>query len=81
MDPEKTHIRQLREGNKESFRYLYKYWSGKLHNFIMRLSGNDTYITEEIVQSVFMKIWEKREELNPERSFSGLLFTMGKICY
>src|SRR5690606_38163897 len=33
---------------------------------------------EEIVQEVFVKIWEMRGELDPERSFSSLIFTICK---
>ena len=33
---------------------------------------------EEIVQEVFLTVWEKREDLNLSQSFSGYLFTIAK---
>ena len=53
MDKESHHICNLRRGDIASFEYLYNVWSGKLYNFVMRISRGDTYLTEEIVQSVF----------------------------
>src|SRR5690606_25785491 len=38
--------------------------------------------TEELVQSVFLKIWEKRSTLDPSSSFKSFLFTIAyhDIC-
>lgn len=35
-------------------------------------------MAEETVQEVFCKVWEKREELNPELSFESFLCTIAK---
>ena len=35
-------------------------YSAKLYNFIMKISNYDLYLAEEIVQRVFIKIWETR---------------------
>ena len=38
-------------------------YSGKLYNFIMRLSSGNQYMAEEVVQSTFIRIWEVREKV------------------
>ena len=38
-------------------------YSAKLYNFIMKISNYDLYLAEEIVQRVFIKIWETRCQL------------------
>lgn len=78
MDKESHHICNLRRGDIASFEYLYNVWSGKLYNFVMRISRGDTYLTEEIVQSVFIKVWEARELIDADKSFGAYLCTIAK---
>lgn len=61
-----------------SFEYLYNLWSGKLYNFVMRISKGDSYLAEDIVQSVFIKVWESRHTLDPDKSFGSYLCTIAK---
>lgn len=69
---------KLKTGDTASFETLYKQWSGKLYNFVMRISKGDAYLAEEIVQSVFIKVWEKREEIDPDKSFASYICTIAK---
>ncbi|WP_459190060.1 RNA polymerase sigma-70 factor [Parabacteroides sp. APC149_11_2_Y6] len=78
MDKESHHICNLRRGDIVSFEYLYNCWSGKLYNFVMRISRNDIYLAEEIVQSVFIKVWENREQIETDKSFGAYLCTIAK---
>lgn len=78
MDKESQHICNLRKGDTTSFEYLYTVWSGKLYNFVMRISKGDSYLAEEIVQAVFIKVWEGKESLDPGKSFGAYLCTIAK---
>lgn len=78
MDKESHHICNLRRGDIVSFEYLYNCWSGKLYNFVMRISRNDIYLAEEIVQSVFIKVWENREQIEADKSFGAYICTIAK---
>lgn len=71
----------LKKGNTESFEMLFRKYKGKIYNFIMNASQGDFYLAEEIVQRVFIKIWELREDLVIEGSFSTLLYTMSKNMF
>jgi RNA polymerase sigma-70 factor (ECF subfamily) len=75
---EKEELELLRNASVQSFETLYHRYSGKLYNFVMRLSKGDTYIAEELVQRTFLKIWETKEYINPEKSFISYLCTIAK---
>jgi len=78
MEKESLHILRLQGGDRTSFEYLYNAWSGKLYNFVIRISKGDNYLAEDIVQSVFIKVWENRASLNPEKSFGAYICTIAK---
>lgn len=72
---EKLLVKQLIEGNRKAFRKLFDSYSNDLYKFSLSMVCSKTY-AEEIVQDVFMKVWIKRESLNPELSFKSYLFTI-----
>ena len=38
----------------------------------------DKQVSEEIVQDVFLKVWQKRSTIDPNRSFKSWIFTIAK---
>lgn len=75
---EKRLLIELKDGSFQAFERLYNMYSGKLYNFIMRLSSGNRYMAEEVVQSAFIRIWEVRERVEPESSFISFLCTIAK---
>ncbi len=75
---EKLLLIKLKEGSFQAFEKLYEMYSGKLYNFIMRLSSGNQYMAEEVVQSTFIRIWEVREKVDPGASFISFLCTIAK---
>ena len=75
---EKHLLIDLRDGSFQAFERLYNMYSGKLYNFIMRLSSGNQYMAEEIVQSTFIRIWEVREKVDADASFISFLCTIVK---
>jgi RNA polymerase sigma-70 factor (family 1) len=78
MEGEYLQIQELREGSVKAFDFLYNQYSGKLYNFLMTISGRDTYLSEEIVQRVFVKIWETHQQINPDKSFVSYIYTIAR---
>lgn len=78
MAKESLHITHLQKGDITSFEYLYNTWSGKLYNFVMRISKGDSYLAEDIVQNVFIKVWENRVSVDPDKSFGAYICTIAK---
>ena len=71
-------IQSLKRDSIRAFDALYELYSARLYNFIMKISKGDTYMAEEIVQRVFVKIWEERNGLEPQKSFNAYICTIAK---
>lgn len=68
-------IKELSRGNIIAFNTLFKIYSNRLYHFAYRYLKSVT-LSEELVQDVFMKIWEKRKDLKEELSIKSYLFTI-----
>ncbi|HNW56163.1 MAG TPA: RNA polymerase sigma-70 factor [Bacteroidales bacterium] len=74
-------VERLQKGEAEAFDLIYDKYSGKLYAFSFKyLRSADE--AEELVQSVFLKIWENRKYLKKESSLKSFLFTIAynDIC-
>lgn len=72
---EKDLILQISHGDQIAFARVFSIYGNKLYSFIVSLSGS-TQIAEDAVQDVFLKIWQKREELGSIDNFNCYLFRM-----
>jgi RNA polymerase sigma-70 factor (ECF subfamily) len=74
-------VERLLNDEVEAFDLLYYRYSGKLYKFCYKYlrSREDS---EEMIQSVFMRIWENRSNLDTELSFKSYIFTIAynDIC-
>ncbi|MGJ7029727.1 RNA polymerase sigma factor [Niabella hirudinis] len=59
-------------GDERAFRQLYNRYHQKIYAIGYYLTRSQT-IAEDIVQDVFLKIWDKRTELREVRQFEGWL--------
>ncbi len=75
---EKEELELIKNGSSPCFEALYHRYSGKLYNFVMKVSKGDSYMAEELVQRTFIKVWETRANINPEKSFISYLCTIAK---
>ena len=71
-------IQPLKNGSVKAFDALYQLYSARLYNFVLKISKGDTYMAEEIVQRVFIKIWEERGVLDSQKSFNAFICTIAK---
>jgi RNA polymerase sigma-70 factor (family 1) len=74
-------VKKLQTGDVEAFDLIYEKYSGKLYSFGLKYLRS-TAEAEELVQSVFLKIWESHKHINKELSFKSFLFTIAynDIC-
>ena len=68
-------VELLQKGNVAAFDSLFEVYSPKLYGFALKYFKNETD-TEELVQEVFVKVWENRQSLKSELSFKSYLFTI-----
>jgi RNA polymerase sigma-70 factor (ECF subfamily) len=78
LETEKDILLKLRDGSPQAFEMLFHTYSGKLYNFILKLSSGDVYLAEEMVQNTFVRIWETRAFLNPDKSFIAYLCAIAR---
>lgn len=77
LQEEKQLINKLIEGDYPAFEKIYNLYVNRVYYFALRYLKNNLE-AEEMVQEVFTKLWENRQNLNPELSFSGYLLTITK---
>lgn len=68
-------VKLLQRGNAEAFDSLFEVYSSKLFGFAFKYFKNESD-AEELVQDVFVKVWENRQALKSEHSFKSYLFTI-----
>ena len=73
----RDHLLRLRVGDRHSFRIVYEECVQPVYAFVFKYTKSRA-LTEDIVQDVFVKVWEMREQLDPERSFQALIFKIAK---
>ncbi|HEX7468031.1 MAG TPA: RNA polymerase sigma-70 factor [Methanobacterium sp.] len=81
INDDRVLLEKLKSGNIACFELLYSKYSGKLYNYVLSLSKGDFYLAEEIVQNVFIKIWEIRQHVNTEGSFNSFVYTVGRNMF
>lgn len=72
---EKKIIKRLKEGDAEAFDAIYRQFSQKMYNFAYGIV-KDQDAVKDLVQEVFITLWEKRSKVNPDLNFDNYIFTM-----
>lgn len=68
-------VKRFTNGDMHAFDTIYAVFNQKLQKFIFTLIKTEPD-TEDIVQEVFVKVWENREKLKNHASFDSYLFTI-----
>jgi RNA polymerase sigma factor (sigma-70 family) len=71
-------LQKVSEGDWDAYSDLFNYYLPKLSQYIYPFANGSREDTEEVIQEVFLKVWEKRETLVTIRSFGSYLFRMAK---
>ncbi len=69
--------RELRKGNPSALRKLYEIHAKKLFLFINSYTHN-IQVSEELVQDVFVRLWNNRNNIKLNSSFNSYLYTIAK---
>jgi RNA polymerase sigma-70 factor (ECF subfamily) len=72
---DKNLVKRLRKGDIKAFSLLYNKYSRKLYAFGFKFLQSKVE-TEDLIQSLFLKIWKNRKELNIELPFKSYLYTI-----
>ncbi|MFD2555111.1 RNA polymerase sigma factor [Sphingobacterium tabacisoli] len=72
---ERDLLLRLQTGDHEAFEELYRSYAAKLTSKLITLL-RDSELAGDILQDLFIKVWELRADINPEKSFGGYLHTI-----
>lgn len=75
---EKDLIKRIRRGNEKAFRSLYGHYFHKVANYAYKLLHSEED-AREVAQDVFIKLWNMRGQLEPNKPISGLMFKITKF--
>lgn len=75
-DRDREIVEQLREGSKDTFHLLFDRFGPKIYAFALSYLKNESD-AEELLQEVFLKLWEVRATLDCSKNLKSFLF---KIC-
>lgn len=70
-------LKGFSKGDRKAFKTIFDIMERRLYGFVFTYTKSE-YIAEEIVQEVFIRIWERRADIGLKGSFSALLYTMAK---
>ncbi|MEA5129493.1 MAG: RNA polymerase sigma-70 factor [Proteiniphilum sp.] len=70
-------LRLLREGDEKAFEQLFHHYYNQIYTFVQTTLFNKTF-AEDITQSVFISLWEKRETIDPEANIASLLYIIAR---
>lgn len=68
-----TLFERITRHDAEAFGIVMRRYAGALYAFAFRIVG-DTLAAEDIVQEVFINLWEKRRKLSPGPSLRNFLY-------
>jgi RNA polymerase sigma-70 factor (family 1) len=64
----------FKSGDQSAFTELYNRYKGLLYIYACKITGNDT-IAEDLIQDIFIYIWDKRQTINFTSSVSSYLYS------
>lgn len=72
---ERALIERLKSGDYEAFDVIFRRYVNKVYRQVFRLVGNDAE-TEEIVQEVFLAVYQKCQSFRGDSAFSTWLYSL-----
>lgn len=65
------------QGNLEAFDLIWHKYSARVYNFISMMLYEKS-ASEDLTQDVFLKVWEKRDEIDIDGNLEGYIFTIAR---
>lgn len=70
-------VKDVSEGSFSAFRLLFDMYYSKVYWFADNIIKNGLY-ADEIAQMVFVKLWNRRATLDPEKNFDSFLYIVSR---
>jgi RNA polymerase sigma-70 factor (family 1) len=66
------------EGDRQAFAILYSHYAPLLYKAVFPLTNKSKEDTEEIIQELFVKVWDRRDNMLAIQSFRPFIFRMAR---
>ena len=74
-------LKKVKNSDKDAFHQLFSNFYDSLFRFVV-YKVKDSDIAEDISQETFLRVWKKRTDLAPEKSFFSLIARIStNLCY
>lgn len=74
---EANYVKKLRNSDLKAFEFLFTKYANKVYCVARKMSlGHED--AEGLVQDLFLKVWERRRDLDEQRSFNAYLLTIAR---
>jgi RNA polymerase sigma-70 factor (ECF subfamily) len=73
-------LKLIKKGCTITFESIYNAYSDRIYSYVFRQCRSES-IADEVVQHVFVRLWEKRSLLSLEHTLESQLFRMAKTIY
>ena len=77
LHTEKELVKKLKDGDSFAFEVLFYKYRNKIKGFALKIVPAQID-PEEIVQEVFVRVWLKKDAIDPEKDFQSYLFSIAK---
>ena len=75
LQDERLLFSRMSTGDLQAFAEIFYHYSQRIYGFILNKTKSE-HLAEEIVQEVFIKLWNKREELADIENYGAYILTM-----
>jgi len=78
LPDERKIMQRCAEGDRAAFTTLYTFYAPLLYKAVYPLTNKSKEESEEIIQDLFLKLWEKREKMLTIQSLRPFIFRMAR---
>jgi len=78
IDPsnEEQYVRLIARGDAAAFQAIYLHYSPRIYNKLLKVLKSED-LAADLLQDIFSILWQKREQIDPSKSFGAFLFKIG----
>lgn len=75
LPDERALFARMATGDQQAFTQIFYHYTQRIYHFIFSKTKSEE-LTEEIIQEVFIKIWENREQMKDVLNHEAYIFTI-----
>lgn len=70
-------LQRLKNGDNTAYKEIYNRYHSRLYYYVLKFL-KDPDLAEDVIHDVFLKLWEVREQINPDLFILGYLYRISR---